>query len=73
MKTTIAKYEEKIASLQSRVQENESEIAEARLNRSPNPDDNRVALTQLMAKKFEEVETNLKKSRPPRPFLVILL
>ena len=62
MKTTIAKYEEKIASLQSRVQENESEIAEARLNRSPNPDDNLVALTQLMAKKFEEVETNLKKS-----------
>ena len=62
MKTTISTYEEKIASLQSVIQENEKDIAESRQNQSQSANGNLAALTELMAKKFEEVETNLKKS-----------
>ena len=49
MKTGIKTYEEKIVALQTSARENSS-------------DDTITTLTELMAKKFEEVENNLKES-----------
>ena len=49
LKTGIASYEERIATLQTPAKEKTS-------------DDGLASLTELMAKKFEEVENNLKRS-----------
>ena len=55
MHSTIKTYEEKIASLQKSITDNGSGMI-------PGEDSNITVLTQLIEKKFEQVESNLKKS-----------
>jgi hypothetical protein len=61
--TGLKNYEEKISELQSKIDENEKEMAALPVNSVPiKPDEILATLTDLVSKKFEEVEKNLKES-----------
>ena len=63
MNTGIKKYEEKIAGLQSSIDSKDKELETERRARAPkSAEDTITTLTAMMAKKFDEVEKNLKES-----------
>ena len=62
MRTTVTTYEEKITSLQKSIDEKDDELTAASGTKTPGNPDNLSTLTQLIERKFEQVENNLKQS-----------